>query len=34
MTNAEALAFRVLAEQLENGEAKELNFSLSLPAAA
>ncbi len=34
MAKAEALAFRVLAEQLEQAEAKTLNISFSLPAAA
>ncbi len=34
MAKAEALAFRVLAELLEHGEAKALNISFSLPAAA
>ncbi len=34
MARAEALALRVLAEQLEHGEAKAFNFSFSLPAAA
>lgn len=34
MAKAEALALRVLAEQLEHDEAKALNISFSLPAAA
>lgn len=34
MARAEALALRVLAEQLEQGEAKALAFSIALPAAA
>lgn len=34
MAKAEALTLRVLAEQLEHGEAKALNISFSLPAAA
>ena len=34
MAKAEALALRVIAEQLEQGEAKALAFSIALPAAA
>ncbi len=34
MAKAEALALRVLAEQLEHGEGRALNFSFSLPTAA
>ena len=34
MARAEALALRVIAEQLEQGEAKALTFSIALPAAA
>jgi predicted RNase H-like HicB family nuclease len=34
MAKAEVLALRVLAEQLEHGEAKPLSISISLPAAA
>ncbi len=34
MAKAEVLALRVLAEQLENGEAEPSNISISLPAAA
>ena len=34
MANAEALALRVIAEQLERGEAKALTFSIVRPAAA
>ena len=34
MAKAEALALRVIAEQLEHGEAKALTFSIALPAAA
>ena len=34
MARAEALALRVLAEQLEQGEARPLNIRISLPAAA
>ena len=34
MAKAEALALRVIAEQLEQGEAKALTFSIALPAAA
>lgn len=34
MAKAEALALRVLAEQLEHGEIGPLNISFSLPAAA
>ena len=34
MVKAETLALRVIAEQLENGEAKALPFSIALPAAA
>ena len=34
MVRAEALALRVIAEKLENGEAKALPFSFALPAAA
>lgn len=34
MARAEALALRVLAEQLEDGEVGPLNISFSLPAAA
>ena len=34
MVKAEALALRVIAEQLEHGEAKALAFSIALPAAA
>ena len=31
---AEALALRVIAEQLEHGEAKAISFTIALPAAA
>ncbi len=34
MAKAEVLALRVLAEQLEHGEAEPSNISISLPAAA
>ena len=34
MAKAEALALRVLAEQLEHGEVKPGNITISLPAAA
>jgi hypothetical protein len=34
MAKAEVLALRVLAEQLEHGEAKPSSISISLPAAA
>jgi predicted RNase H-like HicB family nuclease len=34
MARAEALALRVIAEQLDQGEAKALTFSIALPAAA
>ena len=34
MAKAEVLALRVLAERLEQGEAKPSNISISLPAAA
>ena len=34
MARAEALALRVIAEQLEQGEARALTFSIVLPAAA
>ena len=34
MAKAEVLALRVIAEQLEHGEAKALTFSIALPAAA
>jgi predicted RNase H-like HicB family nuclease len=34
MAKAEALALRVLAERLEQGEARPLAISISLPAAA
>lgn len=34
MVKAEALALRVLAEQLEHGEARALEIRISLPAAA
>ncbi len=34
MAKAEVLALRVLAEQLEHGEARALNIRISLPAAA
>jgi len=34
MAKAEVLALRVLAEQLEHGEAKPSDISISLPAAA
>ena len=34
MAKAEALALRALAEQLEHGEAKPVEFSIMLPAAA
>ena len=34
MAKAEALALRVIADQLEHGEAKALTFSIALPAAA
>ena len=30
---AEALALRVIAEQLEHGEAKAISFTIALPAA-
>ena len=33
MTKAEALALRVIAERLEQGEARALTFSIALPAA-
>ena len=33
MAKAEALALRVIAEQLEHGEAKAISFSIALPAA-
>ena len=33
MVKAEALALRVIAEQLEHGEAKAISFSIALPAA-
>ncbi len=34
MARAEVLALRVLAEQLEHGEALPLDISMSIPAAA
>lgn len=34
MAKAEVLALRVLAEQLEHGEARALDIRISLPAAA
>ena len=34
MARAEALALRVIAEQLEQGEARALTFSIALPTAA
>ncbi len=34
MSKAEVLALRVLAEQLEKGEARPLDIRISLPAAA
>lgn len=34
MAKAEALALRVLAERLEHGEARPIDISISLPAAA
>jgi predicted RNase H-like HicB family nuclease len=34
MARAEVLALRVLAEQLEHGEALPLDISISIPAAA
>lgn len=34
MAKAEVLALRVLAEQLEHGEARPLDIRISLPAAA
>lgn len=34
MAKAEALALRVIAEQLERGEVRPLALSISLPAAA
>ena len=34
MVRGEALALRVIAERLEQGEAKALTFSIALPAAA
>ena len=34
MAKAEVLALRVLAEQIEHGEAKPSSISISLPAAA
>jgi predicted RNase H-like HicB family nuclease len=34
MSKAEVLALRVLAEQLEHGEAKPQEISISVPAAA
>ena len=34
MVKAEALALRVIAERLEQGEAKAVAFSIALPAAA
>ena len=34
MAKAEALALRVIAERLEQGEARALTFSIALPAAA
>ena len=33
MTKAEALALRVVAERLENGESKPIAFNITLPAA-
>ena len=33
MTKAEALALRVVAERLENGESKPIAFNIALPAA-
>ena len=34
MAKAEVLALRVLAEQLEHGEVRPLDISISIPAAA
>ena len=34
MAKAEVLALRVLAEQLEHGEARPLDINISIPAAA
>lgn len=34
MARAEVLALRVLAEQLEHGEARPLDINISIPAAA
>ena len=34
MARAEVLALRVLAERLEHGEARAIDISISLPAAA
>ena len=34
MARAEVLALRVLAERIENGEARPIEINLSLPAAA
>ena len=34
MARAEALALRVIAERLEQGEARALTFSIALPASA
>lgn len=34
MARAEVLALRVLAEQLEHGETRPLDISISIPAAA
>ena len=34
MARAEALALRVIAERLEQGETRALTFSIALPAAA
>ena len=34
MARAEVLALRVLAEQLEHGEAQPMDISISIPAAA
>ena len=34
MARAEALALQVIAERLEQGEARALTFSIALPAAA
>ena len=34
MVRAETLALRVIAERLEQGEARALTFSIALPAAA